>query len=348
MRLSAKATFLVTVLFAVVSMAYPAPIGKQKLDHVGYQAPTANPYASKEARELLQFLYEIKGRYTLTGQHNFLEDPDVYTNRVKALTGEVPALIGFEMGVILDHSEEEVRQFRKEVIREAIAVSQAGGLVTMMYHAALPGECLCWRYVKNGGISKQAFQEIVTPGTEMNKKWLEDIDEVAGYLKQLRDAKVPVLWRPYHEMNGGWFWWGRQSDYQVLWDQMFERYTNVHQLDNLLWVWSPNAPNAYADAFGPYYVGSLRADVLAVDIYDNDYQNSYHNELWRLGDGKPIAIGENGELPDPHVLRDIQHQYVWFMSWGDELERANSRHRIQEVYGAQRMQTRGDLNQLSK
>ncbi len=348
MRVSAKPIFLLAAVLVMILAFYSERVSQRAVEQTGYAIPTANPGASSEARQLLQYLYEIKGRYTLAGQHNFLEDPDYYTKRMKSLTGEYPALIGFEMGVVLDHSESEVDAYREEVIREAIAVSRAGSMVTMTYHQALPGECMCWKHVNNGGISTQEFEAILTPGTPQYEEWVKDVDEVAHYLKQLRDAKVPVLWRPYHEMNGGWFWWGKQSGYQKLWDQMYERYTHVHGLNNLLWVWSPNAPNNYADSFESYYVGHLRADVLAVDIYHNDYKSTHHDRLWKLGDGKPIAIGENGGLPDPKLLQEAQHQYVWFMGWGNELEDTNGMKRIQDMYRDERVWTRNNLQLLSK
>lgn len=343
MEVSGKPLLLIVLLFGLVSLLFPdntsGPAEKEEVFHF----PTANPGTSVEAKRLLLLLYELKGNYTLSGQHNFLEDPGAFTGRVKQLTGDYPALIGFELGVVLDHTREEVEIFRQNVVNEAIAAHKAGSLVTITYHAAMPGQCLCWEHVNNGGISKQQFEEIVTPGTEHNRQWIADIDEVAAYLKQLRDAKVPVLWRPYHEMNGGWFWWGKQPKFAALWEAMFDRYTNVHKLDNLLWVWSPSAPSHYADTFETYYVGHLRADVLAVDIYDNDYQQSHHDRLWVLAAGKPIAIGENGELPAPDLLNEGQSQYVWFMGWADELEKKNSHRDIAALYRHDRVLNRSRL-----
>ncbi|MBO9599935.1 MAG: glycosyl hydrolase, partial [Cohnella sp.] len=106
-------------------------------------------------------------------------------------------------------------------------------------------------------------------------------DKAAVYLKKLRDAGVPVLWRPYHEMNGKWFWWGQQPEFAQLWGIMYERYTKVHQLNNLLWVWS-TATLEWADDFEHYYVGSNLADVIAIDIYNNQYEQEYYDRLIRL------------------------------------------------------------------
>src|SRR5690606_24692897 len=153
---------------------------------------------------------------------------------------------------ILGQSSHVVEKQRQKVVDSAIRTSEMGGIITITYHAHLPGECYCWNHVRNGGISPEEFGEIVTSGTDMNKKLLADLDEVAEYLKKLQDAKVPVLWRPYHEMNGNWFWWGQQDEFAKLWEIMYERFTKVHKLNNLLWVWSPSAPNDYAESFEPY------------------------------------------------------------------------------------------------
>ena len=67
---------------------------------------------------------------------------------------------------------------------------------------------------------------------------------------------MPVLWRPYHEMNGDWFWWGKKtgpSGHRALWRMMYDRFVNYHGLNNLLWVWNANAPAphilSYADCY---------------------------------------------------------------------------------------------------
>lgn len=346
MKLQGKVMLLTLMLMGLAAFLVPE---REKNDIItpvfddGVYYPTANPYASEEARKLLRFLHEIKGSYTLSGQHNYLEEPTRHTRRIRAITGESPGLIGYEMGVILNHSEEETKRFRDWMVEDAKKTHQSGGFVTITYHAALPGECGCWEHVNNGGISEEIFEQILTPGTELHALWLADIDEAAMVLMKLRDANVPVLWRPYHEMNGKWFWWGGQREFNRLWELMFERYTEVHQLDNLLWVWSPSAPNAYAAPYEPYYVGELYADVLAVDVYYNDYKQSHHDQLWELAAGKPIALGEVGELPDPELLQGMQNQYVWFMAWGDELEGKNSRAKIKSLYAMDRVLNRSDL-----
>lgn len=309
---------------------------------------TVNKEASESAKNLLQLLYNIKGSYTIAGQHSYLEVPDQYSDRLQQITGSAPALKGYELGGILNQSAAQLKREREQVVNSAIKWHKAGGIIAMTYHVHMPGECFCWANVNNGGITQEKFKEIITPGTDLYNKHLEDLDSAAVFLKKLRDAEVPVLWRPYHEMNGGWFWWGKQAEFVKLWDIMYERFTEVHELNNLLWVWSPNAPDEWTDPFEPYYVGPEKADVLAVDIYYNRYKQQHYDQLSELAKGKPVAIGENGQLPSPALLNSEQKNYVWFMTWGKELEETNSKPVIQDLYEQARILTYDKLQAMER
>ena len=234
------------------------------------------------------------------------------------------------MGGIMGQSDSELYRQRQEVVNSAVRWHQNGGVVVMTWHAVFPGTASRWENVQRK-IKAEEFEQIVTPGTDLHKAWLRDIDQVAKHFKVLRDNKVPVLWRPYHEMNGGWFWWGKQDRFAELWELLFDRFTRYHGLHNLLWVWNPIVPNEWGDDIEPYYPGTDRTDVLAFDIYDGNYQLAYYEMLQQLGEGKPIAIGENGLLPNAATLAAEQNYYVWFMTWGKELER-NEKSQILELY----------------
>lgn len=74
-----------------------------------------------------------------------------------------------------------------------------------------------------------------------------DIAEIAKQLNRLRDAGVPVLWRPLHEASGGWFWWGAKGPeaYKKLWYYLYDQLTNVYGCNNLIWVWNGQNPDWY-------------------------------------------------------------------------------------------------------
>ncbi|WP_187274113.1 glycosyl hydrolase [Paenibacillus sp. N3.4] len=297
-----------------------------------------NSKATVEARSVLQYLYNISGVMTISGQHDYLESPDEWSKKVKGVTGKYPALHGYEFGAIMNQTASQLDSQRQNVVNSAIEWSQAGGLVSITYHESIPGTCLCWSNVKKG-MSQADFDLYVTPGTSQYKQLIADLDKAALYLGQLRDAGVPVLWRPYHEMNGDWFWWGKKSNFTALWNIMYDRFVRVHQLNNLLWVWSPNAPNASSDAYNATYPGDGKVDVLAVDIYDNDYKSDYYDKIVELAKGKPVAIGENGELPSSTILSK-QPKWAYVMTWGKMLADNNAAEEIKSFYSHPKLLTR--------
>ncbi|RYE35979.1 MAG: hypothetical protein EOP42_05075 [Sphingobacteriaceae bacterium] len=189
-----------------------------------------------------------------------------------------------------------------------------------------------------GKLTDAQWKELITPNSELNKRWLGQIDKIASYLKQLQYAHVPVLWRPYHEMNGVWFWWGNRpgSDGVIkLWKMMYDRFVNVYHLNNLLWVWGANGPRDIpkdeAYAYKNFYPGATYVDILGTDIYHFDYEQKDYNELLDLAKGKIIALTEVGELPKPEIL-EAQPKWAWFMVWTSWIWTDNTRERVKEIY----------------
>ncbi|MNB67604.1 Mannan endo-1,4-beta-mannosidase [compost metagenome] len=284
-----------------------------------------NPSITPEAKALLDNLYFLQGKRIITGQHEYLEAPYTYAEQVRIKTGKYPLLKGVEFGGITSQTPETLAAQRQGVVNAAKAWHDAGGIVTATYHQVYPGTALTWPNVQRA-TTKAEFDELVTPGTALYEALIVAIDEVAEYLKQLRDCGVPVLWRPYHEMNGGWFWWGKKSNFAELWEIMYQRYTHYHGLNNLLWVWSANANNQWCEPAANYYVGHNRADALGMDIYNNEYYYSNYYELIRLAEGKIISITENGQMPDMDKCLHRQFKYSWFMTWGNYLTNNEPNH----------------------
>ena len=146
---------------------------------------------------------------------------------------------------------------------------------------------------------------------------MAQVDTIAYYLKQLQKAHVPVLWRPYHEMNGTWFWWGgRYSGYptKALYQQIFDRLVNYHKLNNLIWVWSVDRPTKPGMEFSNFFPGSKYFDIAALDVYGSDFNQSYYDQLLALANGKPITLAEVGNPPSPQVLSQ-QPKWSYWVIW---------------------------------
>ncbi len=312
-----------------------------------------NPSATPEARELLSFLYSISGTYTLSGEHNFASDLSRYDDEVFAMTGKRPVVWGsdfsfndigegferyqhagplsitvpFERPCV--HTGLTVEEGRQGIVNEAIAQARLGRIITLMWHCCDPrftdggNDCNGDKvWTMDNAPSAEEWDQLCTDGTPLNAAWKREMDSVIPYLAQLQEAGVPVLWRPYHEMNGAWFWWGNKpgdNGFKRLWIMTYEYFT-AQGLNNLLWVWDANAPrvkeNDDALAYELFYPGNEYVDVLAADIYGWDYKQSHHDQLVELGGGKPIAMGELGQLPRSLDTFEEQPQWTWFMVWG--------------------------------
>lgn len=143
---------------------------------------------------------------------------------------------------------------------------------------------------------------------------LRDMDAIALQLKRLQAAGVPVLWRPLHEASGGWFWWGaRGADpYIRLWKLMYDRMTNLHKLNNLIWVWNGQ--------HGDWYPGDEYVDIIGEDLYPSarDYSSQkghFQRARSYTGQNKIIALSENGVLPDPDSMLKDQALWAWNCTW---------------------------------
>ncbi len=238
---------------------------------------------------------------------------------------------------------------RRMTIQEIKARHAEGHIITLMWHGCFPTDGDCCEgssiWAMENRPAPEQWEELVTEGTPLNDAWKAGADKIAGYLQQLQEAGIPVLWRPYHEMNGVWFWWcnhkGEQG-FKRLWIMMYDYFTNHHQLNNLIWVWNTNAPREIpgdeAWAYEDFFPGIDYVDILAADVYRNDYKQSHHDQLLVLGEGKPIALGEVGDIPDIGVLEQ-QPKWSWFMPWGWILFMSNETDLINQVYHSDRVLT---------
>ena len=184
-----------------------------------------------------------------------------------------------------------------------------------MWHGCFPTEGDCCNgnniWAMENRPSDSIWNLLCTDFTPINQQWKKQMDKIAINLKDLQNENIPVLWRPYHEMNGVWFWWCNHpgdDGFKKLWIMTYDYLTRHHQLNNLLWVWNTNAPRDIpgdeAFDYDLFFPGHEYVDILAADVYRNDYKQSHHDDLIQLAGNKTIALGEVGGLPDPEILSE--------------------------------------------
>ncbi|HZZ18757.1 MAG TPA: glycosyl hydrolase [Opitutaceae bacterium] len=319
-----KASWLLTLLLGLASpFAGAAPV---------------TPHASPEAVALLQLLSDISGKYTLSGQHNFPNVKSRNSEFAAKYIGRTPVIWGTDWGHA-KAGDSDSYLARPDIVKEAIRQHEMGSIIAICWHAVPPtaDEPITFRELPGsdpkalrsvqGKLLDEQFKDVLTPGTPLYNHWCAQVDEIAVYLKQLQDAHVPVLWRPYHEMNGDWFWWGgRTGQYSTaaLYRQIFDRLVNVHHLNNLVWVWSMDRPSTPARAFANFFPGTSFVDVLSLDVYGNDFAKSYYDALEALAAGKPVALAEVGNPPAPDVLEQ-QPGWAYYMTWAGMVRNTSKR-----------------------
>lgn len=150
-------------------------------------------------------------------------------------------------------------------------------------------------------------------GTWENKVFTDDLKNIAVYLKLLKDADIPVLWRPFHEAAGGWFWWGKDAtSLKAMWIAMFN-YFKAQGLDNLIWVWTAEGNDA------DWYPGDQYVDIIGRDLYNKETADcvSEFTSISAAYGNKIVSLSECGTVGLISEQWNSGARWSWFMPWYD-------------------------------
>ncbi|KAL5347118.1 hypothetical protein ACLOAV_007425 [Pseudogymnoascus australis] len=291
-----------------------------------------NPNADANAKALIAYLLRNYGSRTLSGQQD-----ESSTNWVTQNIGKTPAITGFDF---MDYSPSRVAYGSSSTnVEQAVSWARRGGIVTFCWHWGSPSGSYnsasqpWWSnfYTEATGFDVAAAMN--SPGSTNYNLIVRDIDAIAIQLKRLQAEGIPVLWRPLHEAEGTWFWWGAKGaePCKKLWALLYDRLTNYHKLNNLIWVWNSVASS--------WYPGNNLVDIVSLDVYasagNHDPQTSSFNSLKSLcGDTKIIAMTECGVIPNWSTSAPWSYWVVWngeFIDGGNH----NSRSYLQTTYNSQ-------------
>jgi mannan endo-1,4-beta-mannosidase len=156
--------------------------------------------------------------------------------------------------------------------------------------------------------------DITTPGHPAYIAFKKDLDSVAKGFQQLQDSGVTIIFRPFLEMNAGWFWWGYSpthspADFTALWQYVFNYLTTVKNLHNILWLFSPSiqetgsGPGIQSELF--YYPGDNMVDIIGPDLYNNTIDFPNYSQV--LAKGKPLGLAEFG--PNRNTVTNCKFCY---------------------------------------
>lgn len=295
---------------------------------VGFTQAQETRQLSAEAEALLQCFHEIYGEKIISGctanvNWNINEAKWVYQH-----TGKWPAINFFDF-IHLPFSPANWIDYTN--VTEVVNWHKNGGIVGCMWHWNMPtNDGQNWTCTPGTDDNQTSFdvRKIFEPESNEYKQMIKDIDKVASTLKKLKQRKIPVLWRPLHEAGGRWFWWGLDAEAcNELWRVMYDRFTNHHGLNNLIWVWTSAAEwnKPYSDGY-KWYPGDEYVDIVGIDIYNNSSTSNIRTKCFNMlkqnSPDKLIALTECGSLAKIGAQWRGGSKWLYFAPWYD-YERTN-------------------------
>jgi len=312
-------------------------------------SPSADPDLNERGRAVLGYFQQLdrdpefkmlSGQFCSYGPDARTEAPD----KIFLLTGKRPAFLSVDY-----------MAFKKQGIETALPNKilidywRAGGLCSVSVHLNNPARA------EGGGLNDKgvSIADLLVANTPIHDRWMQQLDAIAAGLQELQAAGVVVLWRPFHEMNGQWFWWGGQKPaaFVKVWQHMFDYFTRTRGLHNLIWVYGPNHGRQVVD----FYPGKDYVDLVGLDAYtDNVDPEHIKGYADMVALKKPFGFTEfgphgstnpPGDFDFPRFSAGLAKNFPrtrFFLSWDAKWSPAENK-AAREFYNDPRVLTRDDL-----
>jgi len=283
-------------------------------------------HATKETKALFKNLKSLSRSHTLFGHqhateygHGWAGDAD--RSDVKSVTGSHPAVIGVDFSGFTGGSPERIQRTKTQVKKIVEDTYNRGGVVTVAWHFLNPvsGGGFYWQDT----VSLPAVKYII-PGGEAHDRYKVILNGIAEWAKNTRgkDGKqVPMIFRPFHEFDGGWFWWGKphctRDEFISLWRFTVSYLRDSLAVHNFLYAFSPDNNFTTEAAYLERYPGDEWVDMLGMDNYGDMGRDAYRLDVaakklkivsdYALKAGKLAAFTETGleSLPNPNWWNDV-------------------------------------------
>ena len=262
---------------------------------------TVNEQPKTVAEQLFNRLDSLRQRGYMFGH----QDDPMYgltweyqkdSSDVKNTCGDWPAVMGFELGGIEMGDEKSLDNVPfSKITEEVIRHHARGGIVTLSWHPRNPlttAETLAdrkaqpWPQGSAWDVRDSIVVKSILPGGENHEKfqlWMQRVSDFLATLVTADGQKVPVIWRPWHENTGSWFWWGEKlctaEEYKTLWNMLQDK-LDADGFDNLLWAYSPGmAADLTTEKYLERYPGDDRIQLVGIDGYQWGTKEDFMSQL---------------------------------------------------------------------
>ena len=281
---------------------------------------TTDKDATRETKSLYKNLRKLSKKHTLFGHQHATEYGHGWSgedNRsdVKSVTGSHPAVIGVDFSGFSGRPDDAIKRAKDDLRKNVVDTYNRGGVTTVAWHFSNP--------VSRGGfywvdsLSLPAVKYII-PGGEAHQKYKDILKGIADWANETRGSDgslVPMIFRPYHEFDGGWFWWGKphctKQEFVTLWRFTVSYLRDTLNVHNFIYAFSPDNKFKTEAEFLDRYPGDEWVDMVGMDNYGDMGRNRYSIDTAALKlkivsdyarkAGKLAAFTETGleSIPNP-------------------------------------------------
>ncbi|MDE6020378.1 MAG: glycoside hydrolase [Ruminococcus sp.] len=297
------------------------------------------------AQNLMSYMASVYGEHIISGQQEIYSGGshglEYEFEYLQNLTGHMPAIRGFDYGNFTcpaygsdDGSTDRIIEW----------VKNKNGIATSSWHLNVPNDIDSYTIGSKIDWSQTTYSEKTTfspskaiiSGTKENEYLMQSLTILAGEFKKLQDLNIPVIWRPYHEAEGGggetgsWFWWGREGSkvYKELWIYTYKVLTEDFGIHNLIWEWNSYNFATSAD----WYPGGEYVDIIGYDKYnctdwstgspvikhdDSAIASVFYGIKDKYDSTKMISMAENDSFSTVDNLVNDKAAWLYFCTWYD-------------------------------
>lgn len=254
----------------------------------------SNKNATEETQNLYKNLWQLLDKGIMFGHQDDLGYGVNWRMQdgrsdVKETAGDYPAIFGWDVINMESGGKGPIDIFSFNQMKKMMeGVYNMGGINTVSWHANNPLSG------KNAWDNTKGGVKAILPGGEKHQMFLSWLDLISDYLSTVKgkDKKqVPILWRPYHELTGNWFWWGKGNctpeEFKQLWKMTYDYMIKTKGQNNLIWIYNTSDFNS-KEEFLEFYPGDEYVDMISFDIYELD--NPVHNKSYVERSQKQFAL----------------------------------------------------------
>lgn len=303
--------------------------------------------ATAETKALFRNLKEISKNHTLFAHqhateygHGWYGDED--RSDVKSVCGSHPAMIGVDLGGFSGRSPEAIEKAKTDLRKNVVDTYNRGGVTTIAWHFSNPVSDggFYWK----DGVSLPAVKYII-PGGEAHQKYKDILKEIGLWANSLQGKDgtlAPVIFRPYHEFDGGWFWWGAphctKDEFVTLWKFTVSYLRDSLNVHNFIYAFSPDNRFNSEAGFLERYPGDEWVDMVGMDNYGDMGRDRYDLETaskklkivsdYAIKKGKLAAFTETGleSIPNEtwwtetllNVMKKDNKQLCYVLVWRND------------------------------